>query len=315
MNEGAGQFQGGTSVPLRERVEMRCLGAPRLSLDLTLQSGQAFHWVREGDGWLGAVDQRPAYVEMRGEELWSEASAASAVADYLALDHPLEQIEQSFPADVAMQEALLFCRGMRVLRQPRWEALATFITSSMKQVAHIAQISHTLRRRFGAQAHIGGLTVYAYPTPEAVATLAEADLRACALGYRAKNLLASARLIAEGRVDLETVASLPDEEARRELERLPGVGEKVANCALLFGFERLRSFPVDVWIERVLREKYFPKRKNVTAAVLRTFCAKAFGPYGGYAQQYLFHHARLTWNKKKAPASRRGVGAAQSHES
>jgi N-glycosylase/DNA lyase len=137
-----------------------------------------------------------------------------------------------------------------------------------------------------------------------LAALTESDLRACALGYRAKNLLGAARLVAEGKVDLDAVAALPDEEARRELERLPGVGEKVANCALLFGFERLRSFPVDVWIERVLREKYFSKRRNVTASMLRTFCAKAFGPYGGYAQQYLFHHARLTW--KKGGGSRSG---------
>ena len=307
MSEAGRQTQGGAEAPLRDRVQMLCLGVPKLSLDLTLQSGQAFHWVREGDGWLGAVDQRAAYVEMRGVELWSEAGAASAVADYLALDHPLEQIERSFPTDAAMQGALHFCRGMRILRQPRWEALATFITSSMKQVAHIAQISHTLRQRFGAPERIGDRMVYAYPTPAGLASLNETDLRACALGYRAKNLLASARLVAEGRVDLEAVATMPDEEARRELERLPGVGEKVANCALLFGFERLRSFPVDVWIERVLREKYFPKHKNVTAAVLRTFCAKAFGPYGGYAQQYLFHHARLTWKKTEPPVRKRGA--------
>jgi 3-methyladenine DNA glycosylase/8-oxoguanine DNA glycosylase len=94
-----------------------------------------------------------------------------------------------------------------------------------------------------------------------------------------------------------------------------GVGEKVANCALLFGFGRLRSFPVDVWIERVLREKYFPESKNITASVLRRFCATAFGPYGGYAQQYLFHHARLTWKKKKAAVRARGARAALSHES
>jgi N-glycosylase/DNA lyase len=204
---------------------------------------------------------------------------------------------------------------MRILRQPYWEAIATFITSSMKQVSHIAQISHCLRERFGKPLSLGSRKLYAYPDPDAIAVLTEADLRACALGYRAKNLLASARLIAEGRVDLQHIATLPDAEARQALETLPGVGEKVANCALLFGFGRLRSFPVDVWIERVLREKYFSKRKNITASVLRTFCATAFGPYGGYAQQYLFHHARLTWKKKKASARARGARAALSHES
>jgi N-glycosylase/DNA lyase len=300
-------MQGASKGALRDRLDLVCLGHRAINLELTLQSGQAFHWIREGAGWLGAVDQRPAYVEMRGEELWCDAGAAAAVADYLALDHPLEEIECSFPPDAAMQEALRFCRGMRILRQSRWEALATFITSSMKQVAHIAQISHTLRTRFGKRLTLEDRVVYAYPAPSALACLAEADLRACALGYRAKNLLGSARLIAEGQVDLAAIAAMPDEEARKQLERLPGVGEKVANCALLFGFERLRSFPVDVWIERVLREKYFPKRKNVTASVLRTFCAKAFGPYGGYAQQYLFHHARLTWKKEGGARAQKRV--------
>ena len=86
-----------------------------------------------------------------------------------------------------------------------------------------------------------------------------------------------------------------DTAARAELCRLPGVGEKVANCALLFGFERVRAFPIDVWIERVLRERYFKRKRKVTSPRLRAFAAEYFGPYGGYAQQYLFHHARMTW--------------------
>lgn len=279
-------------------MELVSLGSPRLALELTLNSGQSFHWVREGGGWLGAIEGVPAYLEQRDGELWVNPGAARAAERYLALDHPLEAIEASFPRDPVMQEALRFCEGMRILRQPSWEALATFITSSMKQVAHIAQMSHALRRRFGQPLSWEGLQMYAYPEPAALAALQEADLRACALGYRAKNLLATAKMVASGEVDLEAVAALSDEDARASLMRLPGVGEKVANCALLFGFERLRSFPVDVWIERVLRERYFPRKKNVTPSVLRKFCAKAFGPYGGYAQQYLFHHARLTWERK-----------------
>jgi N-glycosylase/DNA lyase len=189
---------------------------------------------------------------------------------------------------------------MRIVRQPAWECIATFITSSMKQVAHIAQISHTLRRRYGAKADWNGRELFAYPAPEALARLKEEDLRACALGYRAKNLLGAARMVAAGEVDLGAVASMDDEAARAELCRLPGVGEKVANCALLFGFERVRAFPIDVWIERVLREIYFPRKRRVTARRLREFSASYFGEYGGYAQQYLFHHARKTWRLKKS---------------
>jgi len=278
-------------------MKLVSLGAPLLALELTLNSGQAFHWKREGGGWLGAIGEAAVYLEQRDGELLVNAGAEDAASNYLALDHPLEEIAATFPQDPVTQEALSFCRGMRILRQPHWEALATFITSSMKQVAHIAQISHTLRLRFGRPLEWEGRTLHSYPLPKAMAALAEADLRACALGYRAANLLGSAQRVASGEANLEKIAELSDLEAQMALRELPGVGEKVANCALLFGFERLKAFPVDVWIERVIRERYFKKRQKVTPATLRAFCAKSFGPYGGYAQQYLFHHARLTWKK------------------
>ena len=271
------------------------VAAPELDLESTLGCGQVFHWVREGAGWLGAVGDAALYVEQRGGSVIVPAGMEETAARYLALDHPLAEMCATFPGDPAMAEAARFCHGMRLVRQPAWECVATFITSSMKQVAHIAQISHTLRRRYGARLESGGREVFAYPTPEALARLSEADLRACALGFRAKTLLGSARMIAEGALDLGNVAQLDDDAARSELCRLPGVGEKVANCALLFGFGRLRAFPIDVWIERVLRELYFKRKRKVTAQRLRAFSAEYFGPFGGYAQQYLFHHARKTW--------------------
>lgn len=278
-------------------MKLASLGKPLIALELSLNSGQAFHWLPEGSGWIGAIGDAAVYLEQRDNELLVNAGAEAAAESYLALDHPLERIAESFPKDPVTQNALAFCRGMRILRQPKWEALATFITSSMKQVAHIAQISHTLRRRFGKQVTLGDKCVYTYPSPEALASLSESALRSCALGYRAANLLATAQKIASGSVNLDVIGSLPDEQAQEALRELPGVGEKVANCALLFGFERLRAFPVDVWIERVIRERYFSKRRKSTPAAIRAFCAKTFGPYGGYAQQYLFHHARLTWKK------------------
>jgi len=273
--------------------------APDFDLALTLECGQVFHWQREGAGWLGTIGDRAIYVEQRGEELLIPQGTEKLVHHYFALDHPLAEIGASFPDDPAMRAAHEFCRGMRIIRQPAWECIATFITSSMKQVAHIAQISHTLRRRYGAKVDWNGRELFAYPTPEALARLKEEDLRACALGYRAKNLLGSARLVAEGQIDIAAIAQMDDEAARAALCRLPGVGEKVANCALLFGFERVRAFPIDVWIERVLLEIYFPRKRRVTASRLRDFSATYFGPYGGYAQQYLFHHARKTWSRKK----------------
>ncbi len=130
-------------------------------------------------------------------------------------------------------------------------------------------------------------------------------MRECALGYRARNLLGTARRVSSGEVDLESWRNLPDDELRAQLCELPGVGAKVANCVMLFAYERLRAFPIDVWIERVLRQKYFPHRRKVTAEKLRAFCDSYFGEHGGYAQQYLFHHARKTTIRTRTLANRR----------
>jgi N-glycosylase/DNA lyase len=268
--------------------------APDFDLALTLNCGQVFHWRRHGAGWLGTIGDAPCYAEQRGDRLLVPGGREDVARRYFALDHPLRKMRASFPRDPAMVAALAACRGLRLVRQPWWECVATFITSAQKAVVHIAQISHTLRRRHGRAVDWGGVPLFAYPSPAALAALTEADLRACALGYRAKNLLATARMVASGDVNLATVARLDDDSARAELRRLPGVGPKIADCALLFGFERLAAFPIDVWIERVLRETYFPRKRRVTAKRLREFSAEYFGRFGGYAQQYLFHHARTT---------------------
>jgi N-glycosylase/DNA lyase len=271
------------------------IAAPEFDLELTLGCGQVFHWQRHGSGWLGAVHDRAAYVEQRADSLLVPPGMEALSHRYFALDHPLAKISATFPSDATMAQAREFCHGMRIIRQPPWECLATFITSSMKQVAHIAQMSHAIRRRFGQRLEWNGHAVFSYPHPEELAQTNETALRACSLGYRAKNLLGTARMIAAGDVDLCALEQRPDDEARAELCRLPGVGEKVANCVLLFGFGRLRAFPIDVWIERVLREMYFRRKRNITIKRLREFSRSYFGEFGGYAQQYLFHHARKTW--------------------
>jgi N-glycosylase/DNA lyase len=200
-----------------------------------------------------------------------------------------------------------FCRGLRIIRQPKWECLATFICSSMKQVAHIRQISKKLRKRFGEARQIDGQDVYTFPSAERIAASSEKELRQCALGYRAKNLLATARQVASGEVDLEKLAKLSDADLRTRLCQLRGVGAKVANCVMLFAYERLRAFPIDVWIERVLREKYFPRARKLNAGRLREFTEKYFGNHGGYAQQYLFHHARKTGERRAVGAQKSGT--------
>lgn len=279
------------------------ISAPDFDLEMTIDSGQVFHWQKVGHGFVGAIGHLPVHVKQHCGFLEVRCAATpqptrqrralpGIVARYFALDHPLREICDSFPKDPVMNAARDFCRGLRIIRQPKWECLATFICSSMKQVAHIRQISQALRKRFGEQRDIGDHRVYTFPSAERLAHASEKQLCDCKLGYRAKNLHATGGLVSSGEADLEAWSALSDAELRTKLCGLPGVGPKIANCVMLFAYERLRAFPIDVWIERVLREHYFLRRKKMTAQRLREFSETYFGKHGGYAQQYLFHHAR-----------------------
>ena len=287
---------------------------------MTLNSGQVFHWKKCSDGFVGLIGDFPVSVVQAGEVLRVSGSSAqleckmhssleAVVSNYFALDHPLADICASFPNDPEMNAARSYCQGLRIIRQPKWECLATFICSSMKQVAHIRQISHKLRKRFGEPRKVADQIVYTFPSAERVAATSENELGQCGLGYRAKNLLATARQIASGALSLESLTQSSDPELHASLCELPGVGAKVANCVMLFAYERLGAFPIDVWIERVLREKYFPRARKLNAARMQTFTREYFGAHGGYAQQYLFHHARTKKRLEgRAPSRPRKLG-------
>ena len=278
--------------------------APDFNLEQTLNSGQVFHWEKAGRGFVGTIGDRALCLEQCGESLKvrfggtpkparETRALPGIVTRYFALDHPLGTICDSFPKDPVMNAARDFCHGLRIIRQPQWECLATFICSSMKQVAHIRQISLALRERFGGQRRIDEHLAYAFPSARRLAQASEKELLECKLGYRAKNLRATARLVSSGQADLDAWSVLSDVELRKQLCALPGVGPKIANCVMLFAYERLRAFPIDVWIERVLRQHYFSRRRKMTALRLHEFCETYFGEHGGYAQQYLFHHSRM----------------------
>lgn len=276
------------------------ISAPHFNLALTLESGQVFHWHPHGRGWVGTIGALAVYVEQDGKSLQISRGTKDQITQYFALDHALPQIYKTFPKDPDMAKALAYCAGITIMQQPVWESLATFITSSLKQVTHIRQMSLAIRKTFGVPVFFPGVELYTYPSPERLAVASEKQLRECKLGFRAKNLLGSARMIADGKIDLERIKTMDDAEALAELCKLPGVGEKVANCVLLFAYGRLKAFPIDVWIERVLRETYFKGKRKVTAKRLKHFSSEYFGPYGGYAQQYLFHHARKTYRSAAA---------------
>lgn len=265
-------------------------------LSATLSSGQAFRWAFRDGVWEGVIGWH--WVQLR-EGI--AARSAEPVADwrwlthYLQLDVDLDAILLSFPDDEPMRESVLACRGLRLLRQDPWECLASFILSSTKRIVQIQQIVALLCERFGRPLVVppGHAPAFSFPTFERLAACAESDLRGCKMGFRAPNLLATAKMLAAGELHLESLRTRTVAEARAELIRLPGVGRKIADCVLLFAYGFQDAFPVDVWVMKALKQLYFSKRRP-NARKLREFTDTHFGAYSGYAQQYLFHYMRTS---------------------
>jgi N-glycosylase/DNA lyase len=293
-------------------MEHGILSVRDFDLEATLNSGQVFHWRRSDDGFSGMIGATPVFVRQPAPDtIEFHGPHAGPIQHYFSLDHDIEVIKSSFPADDGiLADAVAFAPGLRIIRQPLWECLATFITSSLKQVAHITEISHTLRRKFGVAIGFGGGTLHAYPDAETLAAAGEAGLRECGLGYRAAFLARTAEAVASGALDLDGLrdTGLSDPERLAALRAAPGVGPKIASCVMLFGLGRLGAFPIDVWVERVLRDLYAEQTSGLSRAALHEFIESHFGPNRGYAQQFLFHKARMTMprhSRFEAPRRRR----------
>ena len=267
-------------------------------LDATMTSGQVFAWEKKEQDWVGVVSGN--WVSLRMFPGGIRAVAAVPQNDwswlntFLQTEVNLAELLATFPCDdTYLNAAVATCRGLRLLRQPPWECLASFILSSTKQIIQIQQVVRTLCSRHGNPVTVPSshTPAFTFPTPEQIASLSETQLRACKMGFRAKYLLSAARRVVEGELKLEHIAQLPLNAARDELMKLPGVGEKIADCVLLFAYGFPAAFPVDVWVARALSQFYF-KGRRTNPEQLRLFAAKHFGPNAGYAQQYLFHHMR-----------------------
>jgi N-glycosylase/DNA lyase len=286
-------------------------------LNATLDSGQVFRWQEQNGSWVGVVGRHPVRLTQTRDGIRAETAVPVKnwdwLREFLQTEVDWAATLKTFPDDAPMRAAVAACHGLRVLRQDPWECLASFILSSTKQIVQIRQIVSMLCERFGEPLTQPPATLsppggeragargasslnknhlyYSFPTTKRIAAVTEADLRACKMGFRAPHLLAAARQIADGKLDLDRPRHLPLAEARDELMKLRGVGGKIADCVLLFAYGFDGAFPVDVWVERALRRLYFPRRR-VTAKRLHHFAATHFGPHAGHAQQYLFHYMR-----------------------
>ena len=249
------------------------------------ECGQCFRWNADGEGvYTGVAMNRVAKIRRHGDSILITSSPEdfeSIWRGYFDLDRSYGEIREGLCIDSYIKEASDFGAGIRILRQDKWEALCSFIISQCNNIPRIKKIIETLCRRFGDPIAFEGETFYTFPSPEKIALLDETALAPCRMGYRAPYIIAAAKKVASGALDLNALSRETPETALTELKKLTGVGDKVANCAVLFGLHMLDAFPIDVWMKRAVQKNY---GKNFDPAI--------FSPYAGIAQQYMFFHAR-----------------------
>lgn len=205
---------------------------------------------------------------------------------FLDLDTDYESIIEGFSDDKTLNEAAHFADGIRILKQDKWETLCSFIISQNNNIPRIKGIIENMSARFGNEIYNDGeKAYYSFPTAKALYDAGEAEIFALKTGFRAKYIFDAAKRVCENPFFLTEVSGLDTESASEQLQLIKGVGKKVAACTLLFGFERYDSFPIDVWVKRIL-ETYYPVERS------RHFDGK----YAGVAQQYLFYYERCKNN-------------------
>ncbi len=291
-------------VSNRARAGLVLPVAPPYNLNRTLTCGQLFRWQCTGPIATGIISGHAVRLtqEVGGIRVESPLSPEeiTRLRLYLGLDEPLAEIERELCRDPVLRRVVPTMTGIALMRQDPWECLISFIISAFNNIPKVEQSLARLADRFGESP---GDSRCPFPTPTRLATATLRELRSCLLGYRAPYVQKVARQVMSGQVDLAAIGRLPYEEARAALLALPGVGDKVADCMLLFAYGKREAFPVDVWVKRVVEQWYFDGRTQ-TLRQIRAFGVTRFGALAGYAQQHLYHYARTAGRFRRGQTRR-----------
>ncbi len=257
-------------------------GVSSFDLARTLDCGQCFRWQICSDGfWEGISSGHFCRVRQDRTVLTFTHTDRQTISQfwipYFTLDEDYTALCQNFCSDPILSKAIHFAPGIRLLRQDPWETLCSFIISQNNNIPRIRGIIGRLCDLLGSRTQQG---IPTFPGPDRFSGLCPEDLAPLRCGFRAKYLLDAAQKVVSGTVDLTSLCQLRTDKVRQILCGIYGVGPKVADCVLLYGFHRTEVIPMDVWMKRVMVTLY------------PSGLPQDFIPYGGIAQQFLFHYAR-----------------------
>jgi N-glycosylase/DNA lyase len=280
------------------------------NLEHTLNCGQLFRWKKLDDWWYGVVEDNVIKIKQIKERLIfhvaPENSNREFIIKYFRLDDDLSNILSKINRDEYMMEAIRLFSGLRLCRQTPWECLISYICATYKSIPAIKKMINAISQQFGKELTFDDYTFFTFPKPVDLAKVNPKELRRCGLGFRTERILETAKIVADGGFSFESLKSMEYFEAKKRLLDLSGVGQKVADCVLLFSLDKLEAFPIDVWMKRAITNFYasyfdssfIQKIINRGSCTIKEylkigdFAREYFGRYAGYAQEYLFHLLR-----------------------
>jgi N-glycosylase/DNA lyase len=293
--------------------------------EISINSGQVFLWEKFDNSWYGIYGDHVLKFSTSAPnddgtkdnsiEFFSFPDLKGWEERIFRLDDDIQKILSGFSNDSLISEAIKKYPGLRLMRQEPHQCMLSFVCSSNTNIPMIRRMLKNLCRKYGSKMVVDGKEFFTFPRVDSLNRASVSELLSCGVGYRAKAIKAVAHSIAHGNIDVNDLMRASYDDAKEELLKIYGIGNKIADCILLFSLEKLEAFPIDIWIAKALslhyswllfgNEKEGKKWKQIhqkmTSTQYKTFSETIrsyFGKYSGYAQQYLFYHMRQSEYKR-----------------
>ena len=272
-----------------------------VDVDNSINSGQVFLWEKSKENWYGIDGQNILKINQRGKI----KSISNTKTDFFRKNDDVENIIKSISKDETIKKAVKEYEGLRIFNQDPFQCMISFIISSNSNIQKIKNSLEKISKKFGIKVIIQNKEFFLFPKPEKIAQASINEIKTCGVGYRAPFIKEAAKMVTLKKVNFEYLKNSDYDETKRNLKLIPGIGNKVADCIMLFSLNKLDAFPLDTWMIKIL-EKYYSNEfqietKTITEKqyeILHKKIVDYFGPYCGYAQQFLFKMERENYEKK-----------------
>ncbi len=274
---------------------------PYLNVDLTIESGQVFLWNKVKGSWYGIEGNSVIKVSRSNNGLdYSSYPETIDCKRFFGLEDDLHYIYKTISKDAVMKDALSKLVGLRIMRQNPYQCLISFMCATNTSISMIKRMLTNMSINFGKKIEYDNFEFHGFPEPKELADASINELCMCSVGYRAEFIKRAARAVLDRKIDFDYLKHTNYNNAKKELMDVLGIGQKVADCILLFSLEKTDSFPIDVWIARTIMKYYSHmfeelESEKITPKVYKKISSRMreyFGAYAGYAQQYLYCYAR-----------------------